>query len=447
MQEINTPPELGGWTAAEEAIAGGILCDATETLPLAREILQASDFGLEYARNIFRAACYLQDNHLDVDPVAILGQAEKDGLAIGTDWAKEQMKLFMTSANTKANAQIVKEAAIFRRGREIGWALENGSLRAQDALQQLQDAVESKASLLPTPSEASTRFFDYLNDVTQGKTRPFLSTGFPNLDEILGGGLVEQGLITLAGRPGQGKTVVGLAIAENVAAAGGRVLYESLEMSETQLMARRVSRDSGVAFSKLMAGTFDKNDALTWKQITASLGRLYNRQLIINDVNAKMEDIERHIRQAGKLDLIVIDHLGLIIPDKVTDSLYLPTTIACHSLKRIAKATKTPILLLCQLNRANTARADKRGHLSDLRNSGAIEEDSDAVIFIHRDAYYAPPEQQPKPWETQTMELNVEKNRHGTVGACYMDFIGMLCNIRPQQFTHTQERTPYDRGD
>ena len=446
MEEPTIPVELGGWASAEEAIAGGILCDASEVLPIVREILQPADFGLDNARSIFRAACYLQDNHEDIDPVSIMAQANRDGLPLSNAWAKEQMKLFMTSANTKKNAQAVKEAAVFRRGREIGWALENGELKVQDAIQQLQDAAESKVSLLPTPTESATHFYQYLNDVAEGNKRPFLSTGFYNLDDILGGGLIEQGLITLAGRPGQGKTVVGLCIAENVAAAGGKVLYESLEMSENQLMARRVARDSGVSFSKLMNGSFDLSDEETWRRISKSLSTLSQRRLIINDVNAKMEDIERHVRQAGKLDLIVIDHLGLVIPDKMSDSLYIPTTMICHALKRLAKATKTPILMLCQLNRANTGRQDKRGHLSDLRNSGAIEEDSDAVIFIHRDAYYLPMDQQPKSWEPQTMELSVEKNRHGATGVCYMDFVGMLCNVRPQDGSPhpTAEPTPFD---
>ena len=221
-------------------------------------------------------------------------------------------------------------------------------------------------------------------------------------------------------------------------------------MSKNQLWARRVARHSGISYSKLMGGTFDMQDTGEWQKITKTMGELSTRQLLISDTNARMADIERLVRQAGELDLIVIDHLGLIIPDKATDSLYLPTTLAVHGLKRLAKATGTPILLLCQLNRANTNRADKRGTLSDLRNSGAIEEDSDAVIFIHREAYYLPPEEQPKPWEPQTMELNVAKNRHGETGAVYMDFVGMLANIRQRgatrdSFRDVDDDTPFER--
>lgn len=438
------------WLLAEESVASCILVEPRETLPLVRQIVSASDFASDPARSVFRAACSLDDEHSPIDPTTILAQAEKEELPLSSEWVKETMQAYLTTANVEYNAQIIRECAVSRKAKDIGWALEQGEIEAQTAVEQLQDALAARPTILSTPSEDAREFYNYLNELEAGKVKPFLSTGLPNLDEILGGGLVAEGLITLAGRPGQGKTVAGLVIAENVAAAGGRVLYESLEMSKTQLWARRVARMSGVSYKKLMGGTFDMQGEQEWKAIAKATGELSRRNLFINSTNAKMSDIERHVRQAGKLDLIVIDHLGLIIPDKVTDSLYLPTTMACHALKRLAKSTGTPVLMLCQLNRANTQRADKRGTLADLRNSGAIEEDSDAVIFIHRDAYYLPPEQQPKPWEPQTMEMNVAKNRHGETGAVYMDFVGMLANINPQTdvygkgFKTSNDRTPWE---
>lgn len=442
------PYTQDAWSVAEESVAASILCAPSDSLPLIRSIVQAGDFATEQAQSVFRAACLLADNDKPIDPVTILDQAKSEDLPLSADWVRETMKAFLTTANLEYNARIVHESAINRRAKEIGWALENGEVNAQEAIQQLQDAVSARATTLSSPMEDGTEFYKYLTDMQEGKKKPFLSTGLPNLDNILGGGLVSEGLITLAGRPGQGKTVVGLVIADNVAKAGGKVLYESLEMSKNQLWARRVARESAISYSQLMGGTFNMSDIAEWHKITEAIGTITKRQLAISATNARMADIERHVRQAGDLDLIVIDHLGLIIPDKMTDSLYLPTTLAVHALKRLAKSTGTPVLLLCQLNRANTGRADKRGTLADLRNSGAIEEDSDAVIFIHRDAYYLPPEQQPKPWEPQTMELNVAKNRHGETGAVYMNFIGMLANITPQQngptFRDSDEYTPFD---
>lgn len=437
------------WALAEESVAACVLCAPTETLPLIRPIVQASDFAIEAAGSVFRAACMLADSNKPIDPTTILDQASESGMSLSSEWVKETMAAYLTTANVEYNARIVRESSVNRKAKDIGFALENGDIAPQDAMEQLQDALAARVSTLSTPLEDANRFMNYLNDVASGEKKAFVSTGLENLDDILDGGLVSEGLITIAARPGIGKTVLGLVIAENVAASGGRVLYESLEMSKEQLWSRRVARKSGVSYSKLMSGTFNTDDVAEWRNIISAMSELSERQLFISAENARVDDIERHVRQAGKLDLIVIDHLGLIIPDKVTDSLYLPTTMACHALKRLAKSTGTPILMLCQLNRANTGRADKRATLADLRNSGAIEEDSDAVIFLHRDAYYLPPEEQPGSWEPQTMEVNVAKNRHGKTGAVYMDFVGMLANIRPQggkkTFEDTDEDVPFDR--
>ena len=447
-QALYDPRNTEAWSMAEESVAACILVAPQETLPVIRQIVQADDFALESARSVFRAACVLFDSREPIDPVTILDQARKDGLPLSEEWVRETMKAYLTTANLEYNSRIVREASVRRRAKEIGWALDNDEISPQEAVQQLQTVLSTRISVLATPTEDATAFMNYLNEVAAGKKKPFLSTGLENLDNILGGGLVSEGLITLAARPGIGKTVLGLVIADNVAERGGRVLYESLEMSKEQLWSRRVARKSGVSYTKLMGGTFKTDSDEEWRAIIRAMSELSKSELLISSDNAKMEDIERHVRQAGKLDLIVIDHLGLIIPDKVTDSLYLPTTMAVHALKRLAKATGTPVLVLCQLNRANTSRGDKRATLADLRNSGAIEEDSDAVVFLHREAYYLPPEEQPKSWEPQTMEVNVAKNRHGETGAVYMDFLGMLANVRPQyggrRFDEIDDETPFE---
>lgn len=452
MQETSLVPAYAqnpdAWAMAEESVCACILVNPAESLDIIRQNVQAEDFAMEAARSVFRSACVLADSGEPIDPTTILEQARKDGLPLSEEWVRETMKAYLTTANVEFNSRIVRECAVTRRAKEIGWALENGEVTPQTAMEQLQNVLAMRISTLSTPTEDAIAFSNYLNEVAAGVKKPFLPTGLENLDDVLGGGLVSEGLITLAARPGLGKTVVGLVIADNVAAHGGRVLYESLEMSKEQLWSRRVARKSGVSYSKLMGGTFNTDDALEWKIIMKAMSDLSKTDLMISSENAKLSDIERHVRQAGHLDLIVIDHLGLIIPDKVTDSLYLPTTMAVHGLKRLAKATGTPILLLCQLNRANMQRGDKRANLADLRNSGAIEEDSDAVIFLHREAYYLPPEEQPKPWEPQTMEVNVAKNRHGETGAVYMDFVGMLANVRPQggrkQFEDIDDDTPWE---
>lgn len=450
---MNELEVLTKWGMAEISVSGCILCEPTETLPTVRAILQAGDFANENARAVFRAACELADEEAPVDPVTIQTRAKKLGTEISNEWLRETMESYITTANVAVNANIVRENAVIRAAKDIGWSLENEKITPQEAAEQLHNALSGQRNTLPTPQEDGVAFFQYLNDAAEGKTRPFLSTGFPGLDDTLGGGLVSEGLITLAARPGIGKSVMALAIADNVAANGGRVLYESLEMSREQLWARRVAKKAGVSYSLLLNGQFarEKNAKEQWQSVTRAIGVVSNLDVIINDQNAKLDDIERHVRAAGKLDLVIIDHMGFIIPDKANAELYWTTTMVSHRLKHLAKATGIPVLMLCQLNRASEQRLDKRPNLADLRNSGAIEEDSDAVIGLYREDYYKPRDEQPKPWEPQTMEVITLKNRHGQTGTNYFDFYGVLSNVREKggtgkTFTEAYDVTPFDYG-
>ena len=446
MSEVES---LTRWAMAEISVAGCILCEPTETLPTVRSILQAGDFADESARAVFRAACELADEEQPIDPVTIQDRARKAGEELSAEWIKSTMESFLTTASVEKNANIVREMAVLRAAKDIGFALTADELTPQEAAEMLHNALAGQRSTLPTPQEDASAFFQYLNDAAEGKSVPFLPTGFPGLDDTLGGGLVSSGLITLAARPGIGKTVMALAIADNVAAAGGKVLYESLEMSREQLWARRVAKRTGISYSLLQSGKFvgcqDQQDQ--WQKVGRALNTLSQLQVIINDQNAKLDDIERHVRAAGKIDLVIIDHMGFIIPDKPTAELYWTTTMVSHRLKRLAKATGIPILMLCQLNRAAENRLDKRPNLADLRNSGAIEEDSDAVIGLYREEYYKPREEQPKPWEPQTMEVITLKNRHGMTGTNYFDFVGMISSVREKGyhsgFTETSGPTPF----
>ena len=440
---------MNKWGMAELSVTGCILCEPTETLPTVRAILQPGDFAEENARAVFRAACELADENSPIDPVTIQSQAAKDGTELSAEWLRSAMENFLTTANVAVNANIVHEMAILRAAKDIGLGLEQGELTPQEAAEQLHSALAGQRSTLPTPQEDASYFFDYLNAAATGEKRPFLSTGFQGLDDTLGGGLISSGLITLAARPGIGKTVMALAIADNVAAMGGKVLYESLEMSREQLWARRVAKRTGISYSKLQSGQFtnepDQQDQ--WQRVGRACNILSKLNVIINDQNAKLDDIERHVRAIGNLDLIIIDHMGFIIPDKANAELYWTTTMVSHRMKRLAKATGVPVLMLCQLNRAAENRLDKRPNLADLRNSGAIEEDSDAVIGLYREDYYRPREEQPSPWEPQTMEVITLKNRHGMTGTNYFEFMGALSTVREKGsfdgFREIKEKAPF----
>lgn len=432
---------------AEESLFGCLLVEPTETINAVREKLRAADISQEYIRAAYTAACSLVSEGASVDPVAIQDRAQKNGTQIDSGVMREAMRLFVTVANVEKLAEVIHNRAIERETETIGIQMMSGELTASNAVAKLQEVAAGQTRKLPTPLEDANKFYALLSEIAEGNTSLFTPTGFTSLDKMLGGGLVESGVITIAARPGVGKTVVGFAIADNISATGKKVVYESLEMSREQLWARRTGRYTGLSYGKLMSGQppLTKEE---WRAVSHAMAELGQRNLVINDRPASIDDIEAHVRSMGDVDLLVIDHMGLIRSTVRSGSLYEQTTDTSHKLKRLAQSLKIPIISLCQLNRNNESRNDKRPNLSDLRNSGAIEEDSDVVIFLHRPAMYFKEEDKPKPWESQDMEFTIAKNRHGTTGDLYMDFCGMNARIieRSTGFTDTFEPTPFEGG-
>ena len=173
-----------------------------------------------------------------------------------------------------------------------------------------------------------------------------------------------------------------------------------------------------------MRGTDDE----AWKRLIDAFQELSTRQFYIRAIPSTVEDIEREARCIDGLSLLVVDHIGLV---KATEqgSRYDKMTETSHRLKQLALSLKIPILALCQLNRQSEGRNDKRPTMADLRDSGAIEEDSDVVALLFRPAVYAKEEDRPKPWETQELQVIVDKNRHGGTGTVYMSFCGLNSRI------------------
>ena len=412
---------------AENSLAGCLLVDTTATLRDCRTIVNASDFQSEAARVIFTAALALDAAGKTADPVQIQAEAKRQGFPLDDEYCAELMKLYTTTANAEETARIIHEEAQKRRTAEIGLAMSAGELSAIDALAKLQELIQAQGSRVQTPMEAANVVMDYICAAAEGNTKPFLSTGFPSLDAQLSGGLVAGGLITLAARPGTGKTTAALAIAENVAANGGKVLYISLEMTTAQLWACRAASVSGLSRSNVYAGLI-KDDGKEWQRLTDAFNLLSERPFYIRDMPSTLEDIEREARCIDGLSLLVVDHMGLVKPTE-RGSRYEIMTQTAHSLKQLALSLKIPVLALCQLNRQSEARESKRPTMADLRDSGAVEEDSDVVCLLFRSAQYIPEDQRPKPWESQPLDFIVDKNRHGMTGTTTLNFCGMTARV------------------
>ncbi len=447
MDDLLIPPEEWKVTAqAENALAGCILVDADNTLRLIRGIVRASDFQSDECRTVFLAAAGLIDNNKPCDPVLIQAEAQRLGTPLDDEYCEQIMRMPVPIGNSAATAQIIHEAAATRAARVIGSSLMTNEITPVDALRQLQELLTEKESGTQTPEEAANTVLDYIRDAYAGKTKTFISTGYSDLDKQLGGGIVTSGLFTLAARPGTGKTTAALCIADNVAAAGGTVLYVSLEMDTKQLWVRRAANISGLGYADIYAGRVGKtskyDDEKTkrakedeWKRLTDAFEKLSKRQLTIRDKPSTIDDIEREARCTKNLSLLVIDHIGLIrqLPGQKSFSRYEFVTSVAHRLKQLALSLHVPILALCQLNRGSEQRTDKTPNMADLRDSGAIEEDSDVVCLLYRDALYRTDDKAPKQWERQTIDFIIDKNRHGMTGTVTLNFFGVTARITEEE--------------
>lgn len=410
---------------AENSLAGCLLVDPEHTAKAIRGLCAADDFQNEQASAVYTVSLYLLGAGKPCDPVTIQAEAAARGISLDTAYCAELMRLYTTTANAAETARILHAEGMKRRARTVGHELIAGKLDAVGAAVQLQALIREQGSRILSPLEAANAVMDELVAAADGTNKVFLPTGIDDLDAQLGGGLVAGGMITLAARPGTGKSTVALNIAENVAATGKPVLYVSLEMGLSQVWACRAANASGLSRSNIYAGTVPDQE---WGRLTDAFDLLSRRPLYVRDRPSSVDDIEREARCIDGLALVVVDHLGLVRAAQ-RGSRYEVMTDTSHRIKQLALSLKIPILSLCQLNRQSEARESKRPTMADLRDSGAIEEDSDVVGLLYRPAQYFPDEGKPKPWESQELDVLIEKNRHAPTGGVKLSFCGMTARI------------------
>lgn len=417
--------------SAELDLMAALLVDPYATVHEVRKIVSPSDFDNQKAAAVYTAVMVLVDAGGDVDPTMVLHKCASNGVVLNETYIAEVMRRYVTTANVSATAGLIRDGALQRAAEDIGAQLTMGQISTLDALARLQELSKGKQANLATPASDANTFMDYLGDISSGKTKPFLSTGYKRLDDVLSGGFVGSGLITVAARPGTGKTTVALNFADNVAQVGHKVLYFSLEMDRKQLWARRIGATTRMRYSAIYRGDIqNEND---YRRVMEAAEYLSKVPLYIVDKPCTVDDIERHIRTEDGTELVVIDHIGLIKPSGRSSRYEIMTEIS-HRLKQIALSTGIPIIALCQLNRASEARDSKRPSVADLRDSGAIEEDSDVVALLFRPAMHLPEDERPKPWEEQEIEIIVDKNRHGMQGSVSLGFTGSTALILDREF-------------
>ena len=258
-----------------------------------------------------------------------------------------------------------------------------------------------------------------------------LTTGFADLDARTSG-LQKSDLIILAARPSMGKTAFVLNIAQNAAIKGGaKVLIFSLEMSKEQLGQRLLSIDSCVELSKLKTGDLSRGD---WEDLNIAIDRLSNAEIYIDDTPGisvmEMKNKCRRLKAEKGLDLVIVDYLQLMSFEGKSEGRQQEVSTLSRLLKQLAREMECPVIVLSQLSRAVEQRMDHRPQLSDLRESGAIEQDADIVMFLYRDEYYNP-ETTEKP---NTCEVIIAKQRNGPTGSLDLAWLG--------KYTKFADRSP-----
>lgn len=416
---------------AESAVCGSILLDDA-CLPEALEHLTEADFVLEANRAIFRAAVELYRREEPVDPVSI--RAEARG-AVSDAYMLELMQATNTAANAGIYAEETRRASMRRSLVALGQELEQRASTLEgtpreliSAAQRELEAIEAQdtARELATSGDTLLAYYRHRERVDAG-SGGYVPTGYRSLDRLLGGGLLNSGFYILAARPGMGKTTFGLAVADQVAKQNGPVLFVSLEMDEEQLAAKRLARAAGIAYDALMMGNLGDEErarAAEWSSKVSQIPVYTNRK-----PRATVDDIANMARKVKGLKLLVVDYFGLIRTEERAKNRYEAMTEVSGQLKTLARKLKVPLLCLAQINRENAQRQDKRPQLSDLRDTGALEQDADGVIFLHCNSYYN--QERPDPWEPDYMQIILAKNRHASTGTCDAAFYRAVGRIIP----------------
>ena len=425
--EKNVPHSLD----AERSVLGAILLE-NSAINRAQEILKESDFYRDPHRRIFKIMATLSERATAIDPVTVKEELTRAGeleAVGGPAYIASLLDGVPHSSNVEHYARIVKEKAILRNlidaGGRIVAAAYDGSEDVETILDQSERLVfqiaqdQLRAGFVPmrTIADQSLKTIERLAEHRELVTG--LPTGFPTLNEMTSG-LQPSDLIIVAARPGMGKTSLALNIAQHVAREGRRAGVFSLEMSREQLFLRLLTGQARVDAHRLRTGRLGREE---WTRLTTAFGELAGMPLFIDDTAGsgvlEMRAKSRRLKMEQGLDLLVIDYLQLMRGRGRFENRNQEITEISRSLKELAKELNIPVIAISQLSRAPEQRgSDRRPQLSDLRESGAIEQDADVVMFIYREEVYKPTEE-----NRGKAQIIIAKQRNGPIGTFDLAFL------------------------
>ena len=433
VEQLRIPPQS---IDAEQAVIGGLML-APDAFERIADRLNEQDFYRRDHQLIYRAIRELADKGRPYDAVTLGEWFESQGLAehvAGGAYLVELANTTPSAANIVAYAEIVRDKAILRQLIDAGTGIVNNGFQPEgrDSDEILSNAEQQIFAISEHRAQGRTDFvgigkamgeaFDLLQQRYQsGGSVTGLPSGYIEFDEMTAG-LQPTDLIILAARPAMGKTTLALNIAETAAIAAGKpVAVFSMEMSASQLALRLISSIGRVNATRLRTGQLEDED---WSRVSSAIRQLKQTKLFIDDTPALSPEAvrakARRLKREHGLGLIVIDYLQLMAVPGNKENRATEISEISRSLKALAKELHVPVLALSQLNRSLETRTDKRPVMADLRESGAIEQDADMIVFIYRDEYY---NKEASP-DKGLAEIIIGKQRNGPTGSFKLKFFG-----------------------
>ncbi len=433
---------------AEQSVLGSMIIDK-DAITTAVEILTENDFYRPDHQKIFKAIAELFFKGEPVDLITLKNKLEQEGIfeqVGGIKYIGTLANSVPTSAHIKKYSKIVEEKSLLRKLIKFSQTLSSMSYEANDNVETIIEFAQK--SIFDIMQNRHTEEFSHIKDVlpktfekieqtynNKGETIG-LATGFLDLD-MKTAGLQPSDLILIAARPSMGKTAFALNIAQYVSVRNNiPIAIFSLEMSKEQLVNRILSAEAHIDAQKLRTGDLDPED---WLNIVQSMGPLSSAPIYIDDTpSITVNEVRskcRKLKLEKGLGLVIIDYLQLMSanPNTKGDNRQQEISEISRSLKALAREIDAPVIALSQLSRACEARADHRPMLSDLRESGAIEQDADIVAFLYRDEYYNPDTE-----KKGVAEVIIAKQRNGPTGTIDLMWLGKYT-----KFSNIQQ--PYNR--
>ncbi|MDO8268631.1 MAG: replicative DNA helicase [Moraxellaceae bacterium] len=438
---------------AEQSVLGGLMLEET-AWDRAAEIVSESDFYRRDHRLIFRAIAILAEENKPRDALTVsetlnrLGELEEAG---GIAYLGEIVKNTASAANIGAYSEIVRERSVLRQLIRVSYEVSDSAYQPQGATSgDILDEAERKIFAIaeqqqkgsgPQPIRPLLAKTVHRIEQLYSSSDPLtgLSSGFTKLDEMTAG-LQKGDLVIVAARPSMGKTTFAMNLVENVLLGGAPVLVFSMEMPADSLVMRTLSSLGRIDQTRVRSGKLEEED---WPRLSSTMAMLNEQKLFIDDtgglspteVRARARRVARE--NGGALGLIMVDYLQLMRVPGLESNRVNEISEISRSLKGLAKEMNCPVVALSQLNRSLEQRPNKRPVMSDLRESGAIEQDADVIMFIYRDEVYNPESE-----DKGTAEIIIGKQRNGPIGKVRLAFLGKYLrfeDLAPEYYRDRRE--------